>query len=175
MSTNEKKLGVFTYILNQAKNGEVKVLTRAPDGFKGVDQGRLKAKYPAIFQNLVAIGVKLTIKPKVNEETGEAFISQHPNEAVQYQCCTGLSDVKHSMKPKSQMNQPGPAALVTLDLSKDAQGNVINRCTNLVYAAKGDEHLHAPICETCRGGEEKSNRKLPTDVLAALGLDIDEV
>jgi hypothetical protein len=178
MSTNAKKtLEKFT-LINNTVTGEVSTVTQVSSKFKGIDQDRLKSEYPAIFQNLVGEGIKLTVKKKINKKTGKPEVTQHPNECAQYRCCTGLKDVKHSMLDRSRMNIKGnKAQMQTLDLSfKNEDGTPGTQCENLVYVGKGDEPLHLPVCEDCRGTKETgSGTALPTDVLGDLGLTAEDL
>ncbi len=169
------ELGKFTLILNQIK-GTRRTVDTAPAGTT-VDLVRLKTKFPSIFNSITATGVKVTLTAKVDEE-GKPYVAQHPNEAVQYQCLTGVKEVQHTMMDRGSMNKKGPATLRKLDLSYTGKdGKPGARCTNLVIVAKGDENHHAPVCEECSGASTKgkSSANLPQDILGALGLDTDEV
>jgi len=166
------KKGTFTLILNQI-SGTRKVVDKAPEG-TSVDLVRLKTKFPGIASAITRTGVKLTLTAKTDDK-GQAYVAQHPNEAVEYQCLMGAGEVKHSMKPKALMNKKGPATLMTLDLTRNGEDGKPNRCTNRVIVAKGDEHLKSPICDECRGSKETTGGNLPTDILGALGLDVEEV
>ncbi len=160
----------FTLILNQI-TGTRRVVDKAPEGFRGIDLQRLKAKYPAIAANIRRTGVKVTLTAAVDEDTHLPFVRQTPNEAVEYQCLGGAGPIEHTMKDRAQMSKKGPATLRKLDLKR-----VAGRCTNLVIVAKGDEHLRAPTCDECRGaGTSSKGANLPPDILGALGLDSDEV
>lgn len=172
--SNEKKLNQFTLILNNI-TGKEKLVDKAPDGFT-IDMARLKTKFPSIAMSLTGVGVKLALTAKTDKKTGKAYVAQHRNECVQFQCHHGMKEVKHSFIPDDQRSTKGAKAqLTTFDLSYEVDGKPGPRCTNTVYRGKGDEFLSMPVCNDHRGKNAEGGSALPEDILGALGLDIADV